>query len=288
MSVAPGTFGRSDVPPLDNTMGAMLVGVLLWGITCAQAYHYYTASAVCLRPLRQLSDAIVQHYDDRGILRMIVLTTFLLDTSHQALVCHTIYTYLITWYNNPLNLLRVVWSLEAQIPVTVFHMESLALNTYGMCLIFFQSLTYGIQYFTQSPSTRKRYDSFLDIGRDISYAYTLGAVGVAANVAISASLILLLFTSRACLPTTNHIIQRLIIFNITTGLPASGHEFTLDDVWLFCVLNIRQRLRDALPCTVALENVQFATVTNEANTSRVLMTHNNMGMATEVLSNVGI
>ncbi|EMD32685.1 hypothetical protein CERSUDRAFT_126513 [Gelatoporia subvermispora B] len=96
-------------------------------------------------------------------------------------------------------------------------------------------------------------DSFLEVDGVLVYAYALGAAAVASHVAITTSLLFLLFTSRDCLPTTNHIIQRLIVFNITTGLPSSvrtennclffprgadlnarrsdsGHKLILDDI----------------------------------------------------------
>ncbi|EMD32691.1 hypothetical protein CERSUDRAFT_99067 [Gelatoporia subvermispora B] len=236
MSCSSSVSGRLDLPPIDNTVGVVLISALvtavLWGITCAQAYHYYT------------------HYSDTVYLRILVFTCFylpgcairrtprihisrlsrLLDTTHQVLLSHTIYTYLITWFNDPLNLLRVVWSVEVLIPVTaanvllvegfflwkiwilggqsMFRVSPLVV----LCLAFFLA---EILFYSEV----RAHGTLLHNDNLVHYCYIMGATGMASNVATTTALILLLFTSRDCLPTTNHMIQRVIIFNVTTGIP---------------------------------------------------------------------
>ncbi|KAJ3892555.1 hypothetical protein GG344DRAFT_64536 [Lentinula edodes] len=61
---------------LDNTMGAMFIGVLfaavLYGAACIQTWYYYI------------------HQKDRWPLRFLVAAVMIVDTLHQALIAHTV------------------------------------------------------------------------------------------------------------------------------------------------------------------------------------------------------
>ncbi|KAJ3746175.1 hypothetical protein DFH05DRAFT_919301 [Lentinula detonsa] len=88
---------------LDNTMGAMFIGVLfaavLYGAACIQAWYYYV------------------HQQDRWPLRSLVAVVMIADTLHQALIAHTVYTYLITNFGNTLELGNTVWSLLVSVVI---------------------------------------------------------------------------------------------------------------------------------------------------------------------------
>lgn len=92
----------SALPALDNTQGALFVGVVLstglWGASCIQLYYYAE---------RFPNDAL--H------LKALVLLTWALDTAHQALITHTSYTYLVSHYAQPAYLDHVVKSLWAMV-----------------------------------------------------------------------------------------------------------------------------------------------------------------------------
>ncbi|KAN0097293.1 hypothetical protein V8E55_001739 [Tylopilus felleus] len=82
---------------LDNTHGAYLIGVvvaaLLHGCTCLQAWHYYT------------------HYPlDWWSIKLLVAAVIFLETCHQALITHALYTYLITHFGDLEALSRLVLS----------------------------------------------------------------------------------------------------------------------------------------------------------------------------------
>ncbi|KAN0097294.1 hypothetical protein V8E55_001740 [Tylopilus felleus] len=87
---------------LDQTMGALLIGVViagvLYGCTCVQTWCYYT------------------HYpSDRWYLKLLVFAIFVSDTTHQALITHFIYTYLVTYFGNWDELHNVVISLVIEV-----------------------------------------------------------------------------------------------------------------------------------------------------------------------------
>ncbi|KAF9059810.1 hypothetical protein BDP27DRAFT_1430848 [Rhodocollybia butyracea] len=75
-------------PPLHNTMGALLISVLisamLWVISVVQTYIYFATF----------------FNQDTVQLKSFVFFVFILDTAHQAMLCHLIYVYLVSNYGN--------------------------------------------------------------------------------------------------------------------------------------------------------------------------------------------
>ncbi|KAE9383236.1 hypothetical protein BT96DRAFT_929933 [Gymnopus androsaceus JB14] len=86
---------------IDLTFGATFVGIqvagVLLGTSTMQAWYYYT------------------HSKDKNFLPALVATVLVFDFIHQALICHTGYTYLVSFYNELAKLETVVWSLLAQV-----------------------------------------------------------------------------------------------------------------------------------------------------------------------------
>ncbi|KAH9848470.1 hypothetical protein C2E23DRAFT_889120 [Lenzites betulinus] len=91
--------GLPKIPSLDNTFGSFLIatflGMLMYGLTIYQSYKYF-------RLFR----------DDAFVLKLIVVSTLLLETFHIILCMHVCYYYLVTSYFNPLALLDGVWSIR--------------------------------------------------------------------------------------------------------------------------------------------------------------------------------
>ncbi|EJD04445.1 uncharacterized protein FOMMEDRAFT_107176 [Fomitiporia mediterranea MF3/22] len=85
-----GTFGIAYV-------GAM-IAMALYGITTLQSYLYY-----------------MYYPKDRATLKLLVATIWALETLQVALVCHSMYHYLISQYANPLALGIGTWSLYVSI-----------------------------------------------------------------------------------------------------------------------------------------------------------------------------
>ncbi|KAE9392040.1 hypothetical protein BT96DRAFT_924956 [Gymnopus androsaceus JB14] len=80
---------------INSTYGAAFVGIqvagVLLGMSTMQAWYYYT------------------HSKDKNFLPVLVATVLVFDFIHQALICHTGYTYLVSFYGEAAKLETVVW-----------------------------------------------------------------------------------------------------------------------------------------------------------------------------------
>ncbi|PPQ86044.1 hypothetical protein CVT26_013551 [Gymnopilus dilepis] len=84
-----GTFPGS----LGATFIGLIITSILYGVTILQ----------CLVYLSSRKDPLY--------LRGLVLSVVLFDSLHQALICHTVYTYTVTHWGNENQLSMVIWSL---------------------------------------------------------------------------------------------------------------------------------------------------------------------------------
>ncbi|KAH7879333.1 uncharacterized protein C8R40DRAFT_1262886 [Lentinula edodes] len=112
---------------LDNTMGAMFIGVLFAAVLYGGEWttnNHNKIAEVSSSDLLLLAACIQTwyyyiHQKDRWPLRFLVAAVMIVDTLHQALIAHTVYTYLITNFGNAPELLNTVWSLLAEVLVNV-------------------------------------------------------------------------------------------------------------------------------------------------------------------------
>ncbi|KAI0929141.1 hypothetical protein AcV5_006483 [Taiwanofungus camphoratus] len=90
---------------LGETLGAILLGnivaAIFYGITNMQTYIYY-----------------VRNRGDPLALKSLVFILWLLDSVHLAFITHTVYTYTITDFGDPLAITKPIWSVIAQVLVT--------------------------------------------------------------------------------------------------------------------------------------------------------------------------
>ncbi|KZV65763.1 hypothetical protein PENSPDRAFT_655475 [Peniophora sp. CONT] len=94
------------VPKLDDTMGAYYIGVLfgaiLFGVTTAQAFSYVKSRS----------------WADPLWLRLLVLSVWCLECTHQIFISHALYRYTIS---NPFNyphLQKIIWTTIMEVLVT--------------------------------------------------------------------------------------------------------------------------------------------------------------------------
>ncbi|KAI0945363.1 hypothetical protein AcW1_001605 [Taiwanofungus camphoratus] len=87
---------------LDSTYGAMLIGIflsaILFGVTNLQMFIYF----------QRCSRDIIWN-------KLAVCWLWLLDALHLAFCLHMVYWYFIINYDNPEELLYIVWSFKGQI-----------------------------------------------------------------------------------------------------------------------------------------------------------------------------
>ncbi|KAG7443913.1 uncharacterized protein BT62DRAFT_304616 [Guyanagaster necrorhizus] len=204
---------------LDKTIGAAFIGVvvaaILHGVSCVQAWYYFT------------------HQHDQWPLKSIVTAVIVLDTVHQVLIFHTVYSYLVGHYGDETELQKTVWSLLAEVLLngfTAFLVQSfLALRVWRLssenfvvtaivallviaefgCIIAFGTLAL-IHVHT-----------FVELARLKYLSISVNALAAAGDVFIAGTLCLLLHRSRTGFQNSDTMINKLILFAVNTGLLTS-------------------------------------------------------------------
>ncbi|KAK0440504.1 hypothetical protein EV421DRAFT_1815396 [Armillaria borealis] len=210
----------TEIPPLDNTMGALLVGVLfstaLWGTTCVQTFSY------------------IDRYwrlDTLGF-RMLVLATFAMDTLHEILICHTIYIYLVSNFANPTQLGIIEWSILVEVIASAcvaFMVQSFftyrvwILSHKNIYLVIFlgslvaAELIVCIAYFSKAWALESYSESF----KVRTLSQSMNAIAAAGDISICGSLIFLLHRSKSGMKRSDAMMNKMILFTLNTGLLTS-------------------------------------------------------------------
>ncbi|GLB41510.1 hypothetical protein LshimejAT787_1001100 [Lyophyllum shimeji] len=203
---------------LHNTFGAAFIGVVvaavLHGVSCVQAWYYYT------------------HQKDTWPIKILVGAVMTFDTIHQILISHTVYTYVITNYDNPAHLGNLVWSLLVEVlfngftavlvqgflTVRVWRLSNrniwltgaviaLVAGEFG-CVIAFGVLSLHFRTFVELQTLK-------------SLSITVNTLAAAGDVLIAAILCTLLHRSRTGFHRSDTMINKLILFAVNTGVLTS-------------------------------------------------------------------
>ncbi|KAJ4490502.1 hypothetical protein J3R30DRAFT_3422234 [Lentinula aciculospora] len=204
---------------LDNTMGAMLLGILvsavLYGISLVQTFFYFN-----------------RYHNDAWYLKSLVAATVFFDTLHLCFIVHTIYFYLVSRYYDNEQLNYMVWSVLAEAIPTGFtgalvqtfytvrvwrlskknHILAVAI----MSIVFAQTAC-GTAWVIISLQL-STFQQLLGIS---SWTMSINALSTAADVIIAASLCFLLAQSRTGFKHSDTVINKLILFGVNTGLATS-------------------------------------------------------------------
>ncbi|RXW17156.1 hypothetical protein EST38_g8698 [Candolleomyces aberdarensis] len=236
------------MPPLpyvlDNTLGAAFVGMtvaaVLHGVSCVQAWYYFT------------------HQSDRWPIKSLVAAVMFFDTVHQALITHTVYSYTITNWGNPIILDELIWSLLVEVlfngltallvqsflTMRVWRLSSRNYLLTGLtallviaefaCVIAFTGLSLGLKTFSRLANLE-------------ALSITVNALAAAGDVLIAATLCTILHRSRTGFHRSDTMINKLILFSVNTGFLTSlcavgslitivvaGHTF-LYIAFFFCI-----------------------------------------------------
>ncbi|EIW82509.1 hypothetical protein CONPUDRAFT_81986 [Coniophora puteana RWD-64-598 SS2] len=204
---------------LDNTFGAAFIGVvvsaILYGITCVQTWFYFS------------------DYEKDGLpMKLLVTAVLLSDTVHQALITHTVYTYLVSNFGNPVELGELVWSLIVEVLFNGF--TALMVQSFLAWRIW--KLSNGCIWRTGSVMTLVigefvcvviyvskgiNLQTFAELTALKSLSMTVNAVAAAGDVLIAMFLCHLLHGARTGFSRSDSMINRLIVFTINTGLLTS-------------------------------------------------------------------
>jgi hypothetical protein len=203
---------------LDSTYGAAFIGMVvagvLHGVSCVQALYYYTTQ------------------NDSWLTKHSVTAILIFDTVHQALITHTVYTYTVTDWGNPTQLVKIVWSLLIEViftAITAFIVQGFLTlrvwrlsnnNKYitGSCVMlaasgFLNTLVYV------AKGLRLENLAELDLIKGESLAVNI--LGAATDLLIAGTLCTIFSLSRTGFHRTDVLINRLILFSVNTGLLTS-------------------------------------------------------------------
>jgi len=205
--------------PLDNTMGSMLLGVIisavLYGISVLQSLLYFT------------------RYDrDPLYLKALVAATVVLDSLHLTFVIHTMYHYLITNYYNQGALQVMIWSVALEAVPTgvtaalvqsfyayrVWRMSHHNFVLTGMILVLVLATAACGTAWVVLALEAETYEHLLRIS---PLTISINALSTGADVIITAILCFMLHRTRPASLTTETMINKLILVTINTGLLTS-------------------------------------------------------------------
>ncbi|KAI0363876.1 hypothetical protein BV20DRAFT_1125975 [Pilatotrama ljubarskyi] len=207
------------LPSLDSTVGAILIGtfvsLILYGLVIHQAYLYFR-----------------MYQNDTAVIKTFVITMLVAETVHVIFCMHMIYYYLVTNYFNPPSLQIGVWSMDAQPVLNSFGIfVSKGFFTYRVYMISPKSrmlvpISILCTLFAIGCTSAATYESVRHVSFAGFRAYTwLDSAGFAATVAsdilITSVLIFTLKRSRTGFKRTDHIVDRLILYTVNTGLLTS-------------------------------------------------------------------
>ncbi|TFK87115.1 hypothetical protein K466DRAFT_127255 [Polyporus arcularius HHB13444] len=213
---APGLEGAlPQLPALDNTFGALLIGTFIglmqYGWTAHQCYNYFRT-----------------YQNDMWLLKGLVTVVLVLETFHSVLCMHFCYYYLTSNYFKPAALAQGVWSINL-----------LGVSTGAVILIsqlFFLRRVYligrkfrplvafcGVLLLTEFGfATAVTVDTFLHPTLHNSNQAWMNSAGVGiaalADTLLTAALTFSLHQSRTGIKRTDGIIDLLILYAINTGL----------------------------------------------------------------------
>ncbi|KAK0502510.1 hypothetical protein EDD18DRAFT_1141195 [Armillaria luteobubalina] len=202
--------------PLDDTMGSMLIGVIvsaiLFGISVVQTLYYYS-----------------QYPKDVWYLKSLVAATIFFDSVHMLFITHTIYHYLITGYYDQTVLTRIVWSVIVEaVPtgvtgslvqcfytVRVWRLSRKSILLTGTILFLIIADSICGTVWVVLALLRHTYTDLLHIS---PLTISINGISAAADVLISASLCIILQRSKTGFRKSDTMITKLIFFFVNTGL----------------------------------------------------------------------
>ncbi|OSD03109.1 hypothetical protein PYCCODRAFT_1434989 [Trametes coccinea BRFM310] len=207
----------SAVPALDNTYGALLlgtfVGLILYGLVIHQSFRYFH-----------------KFPNDRRSLKQFVGIMLAFETFHSALAVHWCYTSLVTNYSHPEALLLTTWSMNMFPALT-----GLAIFV-SQCFYAYRVLLIGAKYrilvavaillslVTLGCATANTALSFnsITVIEDIQRVKWIDSFGfimaIISDTLTTGVLVFNLHQRRTGIRQTDHLIDRLIMYCLNTGL----------------------------------------------------------------------
>ncbi|XP_006457407.1 hypothetical protein AGABI2DRAFT_196124 [Agaricus bisporus var. bisporus H97] len=205
-----------DNVPLDNTFGAMLIGVVvsavLHGVCLLQAFYYFQ-----------------RYKKDPFFMKALVVILCTFDAFHLCMVTHTVYHYNITGFNDDSALKRIVFSVVIEALPTglngafvqtfyTYRVWRLSNRNYfltGLILVLIFCCAGCGTAWVVIVMQLKTYERLLDFN---PLTITINALSTSIDVLIALSLVFLLHSARTGFKRSDTMINKLIIFVVNTGI----------------------------------------------------------------------
>ncbi|KAG2051314.1 hypothetical protein BDR06DRAFT_959100 [Suillus hirtellus] len=180
-------------------------------VTCLQTWYYFS-----------------QYFSDPWYTKLLVGAVFVSDTTHQALITHTVYTYLVTDFGNASDLEKLVWSLSVEVlfnGFTGFMVQSfLAKRVYHLSnknmIITASVMSLVIAEFVTVISD-VGLTTFAQVRQIRSLSMSINAIAAGGDILIAVLLCTFLQRSRTGFRRSGTMIKKLMLFTINTGLLTS-------------------------------------------------------------------
>ncbi|TFK37407.1 hypothetical protein BDQ12DRAFT_736268 [Crucibulum laeve] len=205
-------------PVFSIRLGAAFIGAViaasLHGVSCVQAWYYYT------------------HQNDTWPIKSLVGAVMAFDTIHQALITHTMYTYLVSNWGDLESLRRLVWSMLVEVlfngftallvqsflTMRVWRLSNKAIWLTSIVLILVIGEFGCVVAFTAFSLHLKTFEELAHLK---TLSILVNALAAAGDVLIAAALCTLLHRSRTGFQRSDTMINKLILFAVNTGFLTS-------------------------------------------------------------------
>ncbi|KAG1792445.1 uncharacterized protein HD556DRAFT_1379585 [Suillus plorans] len=169
-----------------------------------------------------------RYFSDPWYNKLLVGAVFVSDTTHQALITHTVYTYLVTDFGNASDLEKLVWSLSVEVlfnGFTGFMVQSfLAKRVYHLSnknIIVTASVLSLVIAELVIVVSDVELTTFNQVPQIRSLSMSINAVAAAGDILIAVLLCTFLQRSRTGFRRSDTMINKLMLFTINTGLITS-------------------------------------------------------------------
>ncbi|KAI0753186.1 hypothetical protein C8Q80DRAFT_498681 [Daedaleopsis nitida] len=209
---------RLSESQLNDTVGVLFLGAvfssMIYGLTCLQTFSYFRSSRA---------------NTDGKWLRLLVVLLFFLDSLHQAMVIHLVYSYIVLDFQEPNKLFTsVLWSGPFEIGLNgilglmfnwflAYRLWRLSANI----LLVAVSIVLSIASFGTIISfgiKASHYQSITEASLELkTHGVAVLALFFASDSVVSASLCYYLYSSRTGVRRSNDMIAKLIALTVTTG-----------------------------------------------------------------------
>ncbi|KAF9021127.1 hypothetical protein BDZ89DRAFT_249149 [Hymenopellis radicata] len=192
----------------------MVLAAVLWGISCVQTWFYFD-----------------NYRRDKLWIKILVFATWSSDTIHQILITHALYHYTIRHFGNRQALENVVWSMYVEVlfnALTGFLVQSyFAYRIWSfrpniwvlipIVALILGELATSIAYVAKGTHL----PTFTLLGELKALSMSVNVLAAAGDVAITTAIVVFLERAKSGFTWSNHIINRLMLFSINTGLLTS-------------------------------------------------------------------